>query len=133
MPKERIDGLTDLQENAIAVLLTSSTRKEAAERLGVTRAVLYRWLQEPAFLARYNAAQRDVYDHAMILIMDEMKKSVETLGSIRDNTEAHDSSRVAAAKYLIDKATEHIHNGQLEERLAELEEAFAALKAAAEG
>src|SRR5437899_2928013 len=54
-------GLSPAQQRAIARLTSGSTVAGAAEAAGVGRTTLYRWLKEDAaFIAAYNAWQRDV-------------------------------------------------------------------------
>src|SRR4051794_37203961 len=51
------------QERAVATLLSGATVTAAAERAGVSRQTVHRWLAEdPAFIAEYNRGRREMAD-----------------------------------------------------------------------
>jgi hypothetical protein len=70
--------LTWRQEKAITTLLTHATVPAAAKACGIGKATLWRWLQQPAFQERYQAARRQLMEDAVSLLQkaslfDEMR------------------------------------------------------------
>jgi hypothetical protein len=57
--------LTAWQERAVIVLLSSSTTKDTAKATGANETTIRRWLQQPKFQQRYQAARRMVVENAI--------------------------------------------------------------------
>jgi hypothetical protein len=71
--------MTRKQESAIVALLTAGTVAEAAEACGVSETTLGRWLQDPAFSARYADARREVLQSAVADLQVVAREAVGTL------------------------------------------------------
>ena len=71
--------MTRKQESAIVALLTAGTVAEAAEACGVSETTLGRWLQDPAFSARYADARRAVLQSAVSDLQVAAREAVGTL------------------------------------------------------
>src|SRR4051794_15398883 len=91
------------QEQAIAALLSETTRAAAASKAGVSEATLGRWLKEDEFRAAYQQARRDVLRGAVERLQTATGQAVETLMNVAKDAEK-DSDRVRAAALILDHA-----------------------------
>src|SRR5215213_234919 len=92
------------EDAALAALLSEPTIDAAANRCGVSRATLYRWLDDPAFLARYRAARRQVVEHAVSRLQQTASAAVDALETLVGDTAQPGAVRVSAAKAILDYA-----------------------------
>src|SRR4051794_39721207 len=68
------------QQQAIAALLSGATVTAAAERAGVARQTVHRWLaDDPAFIAAHNLARREMADAVNQALRVLSVRSVEVL------------------------------------------------------
>lgn len=116
------EKLSRKQEAAIAALLSESTVAQAAGKAGVGEVTLWRWLKEPGFKAAYREARQQVVDTAIGRIQEVCSEAVETLRAVMQDAQAPASSRVAAAKSILEMAMKAVETQDLEERIAVLEE-----------
>ncbi len=110
------------QELAIAALLRSPTIAGAAEQAGVSEATLFRWLQRPDFEEAYRRARQAAVDQAISQLQQATGQAVSTLQDVQADAEAPASSRVTAAKTVLEMALKLRESEELEARLAALEE-----------
>src|SRR5919107_1371502 len=68
-----------LEDRALAALLSEPTIEAAAKRADVAESTLLRWLQEPAFKARYRAARRSIVESAVGRLQTVATKAIEAL------------------------------------------------------
>jgi hypothetical protein len=116
------EKLTRLQEKAIAALLTTTSVAEAAKMIPVGEGTLWRWLrQEGRFQEAYATARKELVRHAIVQIQGRMTKAVDTLVEVMENQEAPASSRVSAARSLLDLGLRATEFEELESRISELE------------
>jgi hypothetical protein len=95
--------LTRKQEQAVAALLVEATVQQAAERAGASPSTLKRWLKEPAFLAAYREARREVLEGSIGRLQAATGTAVDALLAVaRDGKK--DGDRVRAAVALLDHA-----------------------------
>lgn len=111
--------LTSKKQKAIAALLTTPSRGEAARLVGITERTLYRWLQEDTF--RLELAQKEglVIDDAARKLLSLQGQAIETLSDILVNST--DKYRLQAAQTIL---AYHLRLRELrntEERLTRLE------------
>ncbi len=83
------DKMSDLMiQKAIAALLRSSCLEEAAQRLGIHRATLWRWHRLPKFRKAYNEAVKQLRESNVADFLDDLKKgqwpNLQTSTSRRD-------------------------------------------------
>lgn len=71
--------LSDVQELAIACLLTEPTRAAAATKAGVAPSTLYRWLNLKYFRRSYDNARRHVVESALNQVQGAMSDAVASL------------------------------------------------------
>ena len=112
------------QEQAIAALLQQPTIMAAADSLGIGEATLWRWLQQPAFEEAYRRARQAAVDQAISQLQQATGEAVETLRQVQTDTEAPPSSRVTAAKTVLEFAFKVREAEEMEKRLTALEEKF---------
>jgi hypothetical protein len=118
--------LTTKQLKAVAALLTTNTREEAAKAAGVSPATLYRWLKEPGFREEYRAERYRVVERVLGELLARSSAAIAVLG---DGLEDPDiNARLRAARSVLDyvlKGTELERKirelDELEERVEELE------------
>ncbi len=109
------------QEKAIAALLSCSTISDAAESIGIGEVTLHRWLKLEHFQAAYRGARRQVVNQAIALVQAGMSDAVATLRNVMTNPESPASSRVSAAKAMLDIGVKAFEVEDLAERVAALE------------
>ena len=113
--------LTAKQERAITALLSHPTIEAAGEALGVNPATLHRWLQEPAFEAAYRAARREAVGQAIARLQQVSTAAVTVLVRVMASEKTPPSTRVAAAKTVLDTAIRAVELDDLQARIAALE------------
>jgi len=113
--------LTPKQERALVALLDCGVIKEAAKTVGVNEATLWRWLQSPEFQSRYRAARRQLVETAIAQLQSDCTVAVRVLRAVAEDKNAPASSRVAAAKTIIEQSVSAIQLTDLQERLEEVE------------
>jgi hypothetical protein len=110
------------KEQAISALLLHATLSEAATALAVDESTLRRWLREDtAFQTAYRDARRAVVQQAITQVQRATGEAVETLRNIMQDAEAPASSRVVAARVVLDMSLHTIEIEDLEQRVAALE------------
>ena len=116
------EKLTPKQERALVALLDCGEIKGAAKVAGVGEVTLWRWLQLPAFQSRYRAARRQLVETAIAQLQSDCTIAVRVLREVAEDKEAPASSRVAAAKTIIEQSISAIELTDLQERLERLEQ-----------
>ena len=118
--------LTQRQELAISALLTATDVDAAAHQAGIGARTLYRWLREDAtFQAAYRTAKRSVVEQAITQVQQATGKAVATLLAVMDDPMSPASSKVSAARAVLEQALRAVEIEELEARIAKLEAAHA--------
>jgi AcrR family transcriptional regulator len=124
-------NLTPKQLKAIAALLATSTREEAASAAGVSPATLYRWLKDDGFREEYRDERYRVVGHVVGELLAKASAAVTALGEGLEDSDIN--ARLRAARFVLDyvlKGTEldrRLHEQEeLEARLDAIEEALQA-------
>jgi hypothetical protein len=120
--KAAAEKLQPRQERAILALLECGEIKAAAEKAKVGEATLHRWLQEPAFQSQYNIHRRQVVEAAITELQSASSVAVRTLKSICEDGAAPASSRVAAAKAILEQGVNAVEQSEIKERIKALED-----------
>jgi DNA-binding MurR/RpiR family transcriptional regulator len=113
--------LTPKQEQAIVALLSEGTAKDAAEKCKVNEATLWRWLQLPEFQSRYRAARRQLVETAISQVQSNCAVAARVLREVAEDTTAPASSRVAAARIILEQSIKGVELHDLTERIEALE------------
>ena len=116
------------EEAAISALLCEPNIAAAAKRAGVGQATLRRWLQDRDFSERYRAARRQVLEQATARLQRAATDAVDALQTIVSDTDAPVSSRVSAARTILNTAYRATEVEDLSERLLTIEAAMEVMK-----
>jgi hypothetical protein len=109
------------RELAINALLSASSLREAAKEAGIAEATLHRWLKDEAFQTAYRAAKREVVNHAICRLQRSSGQAVKTLEDVMKDGGSPATSRVSAAKIILEMALKGVEVEDLEKRITDLE------------
>jgi hypothetical protein len=115
------EKLTPKQERALVALLDCGEIKKAAEIAEVGEVTLWRWLQSPDFQSRYRAARRQLVETAIAQLQSDCTVAARVLREVAEDRQAPASSRVAAARAIIEQSVSAVQLTDLQERLEEVE------------
>jgi transposase len=113
--------LTGKQDKMIASLLEHRTIGEAASAIGVAASTIYRWLQEPDFQEAYQKARHQVVQQAISYLQHTCSEAVEALREVIMCKDTPPSSRVMAARTILDFSLKGIELDDLVSRIEKLE------------
>jgi len=117
----KTSNFTRKKEKAIAALLTTDTIEQAANVAGIAESTLYRWLREPVFLEQYRKARKAAVDQAISTLQERANKAAKALIDIAEDQEMPPSTRVAAAREILQTSIKGVERDDFERRLEELE------------
>jgi hypothetical protein len=118
--------LSRKEETTISALLTQGTLAEAASLAGIGEATLRRWLQRDDFQAAYRRARREAVSQAVAHLQRVSGEAVETLRTIMNDDQKPSSTRVTAARVILELSIKAVDLEDLEVRIAALEALSAA-------
>ncbi len=113
--------LSARQHRLILAMLQHGTIREAARTCGVGEATVFRWLKDAAFVNAYREARRQAVSQAIAALQQNAAEAVGTLRQIVRDESVVPSTRLAAARTILDLALKGIELDDLEIRLEELE------------
>lgn len=113
--------LTPRQEKVLGLLLTEPTIHQAAEAAKIGVRTVFRWLKDEAFVGAYREARAEVVGQAVGRVQAAMGSAVKTLIGIMEDKGAPASSRVQAARTMIETAIKTVELEEIETRLSSLE------------
>ena len=113
--------LSPKQTKAILSLLGTPTMAAAATDAGISEVTLWRYLQDRAFQDAYRRARHDTVSQAMSRLQKTATEAVETLRKIMLDEEKPPTSRVTAARTILDFSIKAFEVEELEARLEKLE------------
>lgn len=99
-------------EKIIAALLNSRSLAQAADATGISPRTLYDRMNTSSFKAAYSAAKSDLIRNAVADLNEQLTDAVETIADIMNDVDISPSTRLQAAKLLLDNA------GRFADRLA---------------
>lgn len=110
------------QQLAIAALLQNPNVADAAKQAGIGHRTLTRWLSgDPEFQSAYRDAKKQVVQGAIDRIRAACSEAVTALREIMTDAESPSSSRVSAARTILEMAMRSLEVEEFNSRLAELE------------
>jgi hypothetical protein len=120
--KTTTEILTPKQELLLVALLATGEAKRAAEQAGVSETSAWRWLQTEAFQTRYRQARRDLVEVAMSQLQANCGAAARVLREVAEDASVLASSRVAAAKTILELSIKAVELIELQVRIQRLEE-----------
>lgn len=123
---EAEEKLNAKQAAALSALLSSPSVAEAAKKAGVGERTIWRYLSDPAFADEYRTARREVTQHTIMRLQARSSEAAEILFSIAKDKKAPASSRVSAARAIIEQAFDGTKTTELIERVDALQKAIEA-------
>jgi DNA-binding MurR/RpiR family transcriptional regulator len=109
------------KEGAICALLQEPSIEMAAKKAGISESTLFRWLKLEEFQEEYRAAKKELVNHAICRLQHSAGKAVDALAEIMEDKESPSSSRVSAAKTILEISFKAFEIEELERRIAALE------------
>ena len=101
-------------------LLTCPTSKEAAEKSGISVPTLYRLKKDTAFQSVLQKV-KDIFGETMHKAQGYCLESLEVLRTVMNDSTATDSSRVSAAKIILELGVALHEDEHIVQRLASME------------
>lgn len=125
MPETAQAGALSRNRRRFALALTiSRSVKAAADSVGIAERTAWNWLREPAVRAAPNEALDAVLAQATHNAAGLMTKALDTLAAVMADREASSSSRVSAARAILETGLRYSEHVTLVERVTALEEAI---------
>ncbi len=120
-----MSGVTEKQSRKLEVfvssLISSPTIQEAAKTAGISTATARRWQQLPEFREQYDAAKRALVSRAITDLQNSASRAVQVLVDVAEDPESPASSRVSAARAVLDHAMKGTELEDFETRLQAIE------------
>jgi hypothetical protein len=119
-----MDGMRRLsrkQEKAILALVSSKTVEDAAKVSGIGRATLFKWLQEDVFKNAYRQARSEIVRHAIVQAQSSCSEAVNVLKEIMNSSKSPASTRVSAAKAVLETSIKAVEVEDLISRIEKIE------------
>ena len=116
--------LSPKKQRAIIALLEQPSIQKAATVAGIGETTLHRWLNDKAFKDSFRAAKQQIVTQAISRLQSISGKAVTALVDILDDKNHPPSTRVTAAKAVLEMATKFIEIQDLQHRLEEIEKAL---------
>lgn len=98
------NAITAKQIRVIGLLLTCPSRSAAIQEAGIAATTLYRWFQNPAFLAEYQRAAGQYLDENIGQLQTQTGKALQTIIAIMNDKKAAASVRLSAARTIYEFA-----------------------------
>jgi len=114
--------MTAKHEKLLAALLCSPTIEGAAKIAGISEATALRYMKEAEFSGAYRDARREVVSHALTGLQAACSEAVKTLREVATDITAPASSRVSAAKSILDFSVKAVEIDDLAARVEMLEQ-----------
>lgn len=116
------DGKERLRERAVTALLSSKSVQAAANKIGVSKKTLDRWLQDEGFREAYLAAKKDLLHRGLSNLARRVFDAGEVLIEVaKHKGRPYQAARAHAAASIIKLAIDADLISDFEERLRRLE------------
>ena len=114
-------ALTQNQQKAIAALLSSPTREEAARKCGLTSRTLRVYFQSDEFCETYRSAFQELTESATRQAQRLLSPALDTLEEVMNDADAPPAARTNAARIAIESALRLVEQNDIMRQLDELE------------
>jgi hypothetical protein len=109
----------------IAAMLVHSSVESAAKSVGISYVTAWRWMKDPAVLARLREARRDAMNRAIARLQEAASEAVDCLCQVQRDGES-ESARVAAARCILEQSLRATELSDVLERLDAIEQTIKA-------
>lgn len=116
-----MDELNARQLKFLEALLVETTFEGAYKRAGIAKATAQRYRELPAFKEAYRDAKRKAMEQVTTSLQQASIEAVEVLKNVMNDEQAPPSSRIQAARTVLDNAYKGIELDDLTERIEEVE------------
>ena len=113
--------MTDRQMKALRALVSSSTRREAAEKAGISESTMRNYLLDPEFESEYERVLQSLVEDATSAAKMALSPALSTLMEIVEDVTENAPTRVSAARAALEFSLKVIEKTELQKKLAELE------------
>ena len=113
--------MTTSKEKALAALLTSTTRKEAAEKAGISYRTIRTYLQDAEFAAEYQQRKGEIVDDAARRLTNAMQKAIDVLENATGGKRVS-AAALKASKLVLEYSARFITISDIMARLDAMEE-----------
>lgn len=114
-------ALTQNQQKAIAALLSSPSREEAARKCGLTSRTLRAYFQNNEFCEAYRLAFQELTENATRQAQRLLSPALDTLEEVMKDADAQPAARTNAARIAIESAMKLTEQNDIMRQLDELE------------
>jgi len=114
--------MTAKHEKLLAALLGAARISDAAKVAGISEATALRYMKEPDFITAYRELRAEAVTHAVAQLSASASDAVATLRAVASDEDAPASSRVAAARSILDLAIRGVELDGLNARVEQLEQ-----------
>lgn len=108
------------KENIAVNLLTCKTLNEAAEKSGVSISTIYRLRKQPSFQKVINQVKDDMFKETIQKAQGYCLDMLEVLKTIANDNTATDSSRVSAARTVLELGLQSRNTELVQQEIEEL-------------
>jgi ACT domain-containing protein len=108
-------------ETLVTALITSPSIDEALEKADVKRATYYRWRETPEFKELLLKTKREVVSQAVTMLQGACSEAVEALREVIADRTAPTSSRVTAARVILEMSFKAVEIEDLSQRIENIE------------
>lgn len=116
-------ALTQNQQKAIAALLSSPSREDAARKCGLTSRTLRLYFQNDEFCDAYRAAFQELTENATRKAQQLLCPALETLEEVMQDADAPPAAKTNAARIVIDSTIKLTEVNDILTRIENLERA----------
>jgi len=116
--------LTGRKVKAIKALLSYDTIDEASKAVKISRSTMYRYFNDPLFVKELRVAKRQMVNRAIMRLQQTCGDATTALAEICRDKEAPPSSRITAAKEILNQSIKAIELEEIEQRITILEKEF---------
>jgi hypothetical protein len=113
--------VSESKRRAIAALLTSKTRKEAAEKAGISDRTLRTYFSDPEFVRAYKEAFSGIIEEATREAQRAISPALAVLREIMEDQEQQAPARISAARATLEYGMKMTETLDILEQLNELE------------
>ena len=115
-------GLNAKQEAFLTAYLASNNITTSAQQTGIADKTARRLVKLPAFQEAYQAARKELFNHALDGLMLYVDTAIDTLKRHMTNDETPPAAQIRAAQIYLDQAIQIHKMSDLEAKYLELEQ-----------